>query len=124
MDTFSPGRDSYRAGPPEDESDSERRTVIVELRTVEPLVRRLSHGVFNDNAGPGSARRRVIDILSGFRADAPLPPIQLDRLPPGSPYQFRIYNGAHRFYCSMAVGFTRIPAVVYEFEEWIRRAGG
>jgi hypothetical protein len=47
----------------------------VAVADVRPLIRKLSHGVFNDS-GPGrregTARERVVRILKWFRDDVPI----------------------------------------------------
>ncbi len=33
------------------------------------------------------------------------------RLPDGSASSHRLYHGAHRFYCSVAAGYSHVPAI-------------
>lgn len=115
---FRPEAQSY---PPKVAADLDREVELVAIVDVEPLERDLSHGVFNDSEELGSARQRVVQILRGFVSKDEIPPILIDRLEPPEPYRFRLRNGAHRFYCSVAAGFTHVPAVVYAPEEWRRR---
>lgn len=108
MEGFAPSRPAFRPDP----------TVFpglpvleVAIADVEPADRQLSHGVFNDSPSAGSARQRVVSILRGFRDGAAIPPVELVRLAPGGPYEFRLYHGVHRFYCAVAVGFSAVAAV-------------
>lgn len=88
---------------------------LIALSDVAPLLRRLSHGVFNNDAETGlSAPERVHRILVALRDDVPLPPVELVRQAPGYPQPYRLAHGAHRFYCSLAAGFTHIPAIVFD----------
>jgi hypothetical protein len=59
----------------------------------------------------GFNRERMLKILSGIRANDPLPPIDVEIADPGQrPYRLR--GGFHRFYASMTCGFTHIPVDV------------
>lgn len=82
----------------------------IAVAEVEPLLRQLSRGVFNDSPEFGTARERVVSILTAFREDVPLPPIEMVRAEPGSSHRFRLSHGAHRFYCAIAAGFSPVPA--------------
>ena len=83
----------------------------VAINDVEPLVRHGSHGVFNDNTEFGTARDRVVRILSGFRENSHIPPIEVSRLPSVTPPRYKLIHGAHRFYCAIAAGYSHVPAI-------------
>lgn len=84
------------------------------IADIAPVRRTLSHGVFNHDAESGlSARDRVMRILKGFREDAALPPVVIEKADHGETHPYRLTQGAHRFYLSIAAGFTHIPAVVF-----------
>src|SRR6266853_317016 len=117
MVDFQPNARSYS---PKVTEDIDRDVELIAIVDVEPLERKLSHGVFNDSAELGSARERVTQILRGFKAGAKIPPVLIDRLEPPARYLYRLRNGAHRFYCALAAGFTHVPAIVYEPSEWKR----
>lgn len=104
MQGFRPQRSSYRA------QEALLPVQEVPIAEVEPLLRQLSHGVFNDNLEFGTARERVVSILAAFRDDVPLPPIDVVRSMPGSSYRFKLWHGAHRFYCAVAAGLRAVPA--------------
>jgi hypothetical protein len=110
MDEFVPPSPSY----PSDSETLRGWTVVqIALDEVEPLDRNLSHGVFNDSTEFGTARSRVVNLLSGMRSGSRIPPVELTQVPDDGLYKYRLKHGAHRFYCSRAAGFTHIPAVVY-----------
>jgi len=108
MDGWKPSSPSYRV-----DHDRFPNTFEVSIADVDPLrQRRLSHGIFNDDAETGrSARDRVIEILRGFVEDVAIPPVQIVRIPGCGPRMYRLYHGAHRFYLSIAAGFTHVPAL-------------
>jgi hypothetical protein len=78
---------------------------------LQPVLRQGSHGVFNNNPEFGTAHDRVVQILRGFREQSSIPPIEVARLPPIQSPQFKLIHGAHRLYCSIAAGFSHVPAV-------------
>jgi hypothetical protein len=85
---------------------------LVRIDEVAPVPRELSHGVFNDDAQTElKAKDRVVKILQGFANDEAIPPVEILKLPIGAPYTYKLVHGAHRFYLSIAAGFTHIPAV-------------
>jgi hypothetical protein len=49
--------------------------------------------------------------LLGFVRNVELPPVELLRQTNPGPYPFCLKNGVHRLYCSLAAGYTHIPAV-------------
>jgi len=90
----------------------------VRIEEVEPVHRELSDGIFNDDKETGlTARERVISILQGFREDAGMSPIKVVRLPLNEPYRYKLFHGVHRFYCSLAAGFTHVPVVERDLNE-------
>lgn len=114
MEGFVPASPSYGS---DCETFRQWPVELVALDDVEPLDRKLSHGVFNDSPSFGTARDRVVNILSGILVASKMPPVELMRLNGNAVHKFRLKHGAHRFYCSRAAGFTHIPAVVYPFSE-------
>jgi hypothetical protein len=108
MAGFLPAREAYRANPAPYPVE---RVVAIPIGHVEPLERKLSHGIFNDSNVFGTARERVVSIFKGFREDAAIPPVHVVRLAPGGAYRFKLRAGAHRFYCAVAAAFTHVSAV-------------
>jgi hypothetical protein len=43
--------------------------------------------------------------------DGAIPPIELVGTPAGSLFRYKLTAGTHRLYCSLAAGFTHVPAV-------------
>jgi hypothetical protein len=54
-------------------------------------------------------RVRMVNLLQAIVSRTALPPVQVEELSLGD-YHYRLHHGAHRFYASVAVGFTHIPA--------------
>lgn len=54
--------------------------------------------------------KRMLRILKGIALGQPLPAIHVDR-PPAPRLLFRVRNGFHRYYGSIAVGCSKTPAV-------------
>ncbi|MGD0633003.1 MAG: hypothetical protein ABSA13_01810 [Beijerinckiaceae bacterium] len=67
-------------------------------------------GIFNDNE-EATARERVVRILKGFLEGAAIPPVMLVKCTSNSDFRWKIGNGSHRFYCSLAAGFSHVPAI-------------
>jgi hypothetical protein len=90
---------------PQDIGIPQVEATLVRLDAIEPVERTLSTGtVFESKAS-------LLRILTGFKSGQPLPPVHAREAIPG-PYRYTLYNGAHRFYASLAAGFTHIPVVV------------
>lgn len=106
MDSFHPPSSCYRAAP---QGGSGERIFEVPLHEIAPVRRNTGVGIFNGN-DELSAHDRVVRILIGFRAGDGIPPIELVDMPVGSPYRFKLTAGTHRLYCSLAAGFTHVPA--------------
>lgn len=83
----------------------------VPIEDVGPVRRAPGVGIFNESEEGTSARDRVVSILSGFRSNVPIPPVQIVTRQAGYPYPYKLVAGAHRLYCSLAAGFTYIPAI-------------
>ncbi len=106
---FVASRSSYRVDP---NAFPGRKVYEVLIKDIGPVQRTLSTGPFNDDKETGlSAKERVINILRGFRGDVAIPPVEVVKLPQGSPYKYKLTHGTHRLYCSLATGFTHVPAV-------------
>lgn len=73
-------------------------------------------GIFNDSEEEGTARERVLRILRGFRLDNAIPPVEI--VEGQHPHRYKLTHGAHRFYCSLAAGFTSVPTI--EGFDWHR----
>lgn len=108
MLNFSPRSDAYRVDLPRHQG----KVFAVSLNDVSPVIRSPGVPIFKDDPETGRpVRERVVSILRGFRVEAAFPPVEVRCMPPGSEHKYELKAGAHRFYCSLAVGFASVPAV-------------
>ena len=109
MQGFVPLSRSYRV---DSQAFPGRDVYEVRIDTVAPVRRHLSHGVFNDDVETGlGAKDRVTNILCGFLTITAIPPVEILSLPSDAQHKYELKHGAHRFYLSIAAGFTHVPAV-------------
>jgi hypothetical protein len=83
----------------------------VSIEEVGPVCRSSGVGIFNDSSEGMSARERVVSILRGFRLNAVIPRVEIVESLRSSAHRYKLVHGAHRFYCSLAAGFTHVPTV-------------
>lgn len=104
---FVPASSAYRA----DLSFSKNGEPILEVRIsdVGPVHRPV--GVFRDSEEGISAQERVLRILRGFRLVEAIPPVRVVECESRSPHRYKLTDGTHRLYCSLAAGFTHVPAM-------------
>ena len=100
MDKFSPRTDYYIY------SQKQAEIQIVPLAGIKPPTR--SPGT------PWFKKYKLMPIFFAFQSpECELSPIEV--LPVDArPYRFKVYNGFHRYYASIAAGYTQIPIVVVE----------
>ncbi len=79
-----------------------QKVCLIALTDVEPARRLPGIPIFNRS-------KSVICILQGFVSSSAIPPIKLVRTT--GPHPYKLADGVHRFYCSLAAGFTHIPAI-------------
>ena len=80
---------------------------IVPLVDIEPPTRAL--GV------PPFKKYKLVPLLLAFSSpECALPPVEVCSVAPSGPYRFKVFNGYHRYYASIAVGYTALPVVVRE----------
>jgi hypothetical protein len=104
LNNFTPTSAAYR---------SSDEAAPVPFKDVEPPYRVMTH----PKDWRGFDRTRLVSILKGFVAGAEIEPVPLLELPPVEfplfrPYRYRVSNGFHRFYASIAAGFTHLSGVV------------
>jgi hypothetical protein len=105
---FVPSSRTFRADP----SAAEGQTIFeARIGEVAPLRRNPGVGIFNDDH-KASAQERVVRLLRGFRNGDAIPPVQLVADASFEGCRYKITHGSHRFYCSLAAGFTHVPAIV------------
>ena len=96
-----PMGEAYRS-----KADAER----ILLTSVEPVAR------FKESPkdGNGFDRLRLINALRGILSGDEIPPVRLMELPyldlSPSPYRYTVKDGYHRFFASIAAGFSILPA--------------
>ena len=82
---------------------------LVPLVDVEPPYRRVTH----PKDWRGFDRTRMVSLLKGVATGAEIEPVPLLELPifefSPRPYRYRVLNGVHRFYASIAAGFENLP---------------
>lgn len=107
MKSFTPSTNSYRTHI---KGSNGKEIFEVKIVEVSPVRRNPGVGIFNTNA-EATAKDRVISILTGFLNGSVIPPIEVISEPEGSSFPFKLVHGAHRFYCSLAAGFSHVPAI-------------
>lgn len=103
MEGFTPSRVAFR---------SSAYATPTALRHIEPPFRWPEYPL----DWRGFDRARFVAILSGIATDAEIEPVPVLGVPstdfPPAPFRFRICNGVHRFYASLAAGFECLPVVI------------
>lgn len=101
IDGFTRTAPAYRSTP---------GAMLVPLHAIEPPYRTPAKD------WRGFDRCRLISVLKGIAIGAEIEPVPLLQLPPDlpsrAPYGFRVLDGFHRFYASIATGFERLPASI------------
>jgi hypothetical protein len=91
---FSPSTPAYAALP-----DAAWPVTVVAIPEVTPPAR--NPGVV------GLHQDRTVSLLRAITSNQPLPAISVDR-PPGQA-RYRLRDGYHRYYISVALGFSHVP---------------
>jgi hypothetical protein len=65
------------------------------------------------NSGvPPFKKYKMVPILFALSSpECALPPVEVDALAPAA-HRFRLHNGYHRYYASVAVGYPSLPVVI------------
>jgi hypothetical protein len=112
MVDFAPAALAYNAMPPPYPSEAmlpdDIPSVLVLLRDIKPIDRNLK-GIVGVRLF--ASKERLVRILTGIRENIQLPPIQVVEDEEDG-HVYRLCHGVHRFYASVAAGFTHIPAVI------------
>jgi hypothetical protein len=115
MDNFHRTGRAYRVDPIETFGKSVFEVSIAE---VAPMRRAPGVGIFN-TTDEKTAQERVVSILKGFVVGAAIPPIEVLLIAETEPYRYRLLAGVHRFYCSIAAGYSHVPAIEgFDFKAW------
>lgn len=77
--------------------------IVVPITQIEPPVR--------DAGTPPFRKYKLVPVLLAFRSpECALPPVPVEQLDAGS-YRYRPINGYHRFYASVAAGYSMLPVI-------------
>jgi hypothetical protein len=100
MDNFSTKGGRFYAYPP-DAQDVD----VVAISDVEPPMR---------NSGvPPLKKHKMVPILFGLSSpECALPPVEVQALAAPAAHRFKVHNGYHRYYASVAVGYPLLPIVI------------
>jgi hypothetical protein len=99
MESFSPAATFY----PYSQRDVGAHTVpIAEVKPPE-----------RDAGVIGFHKNRMAPILLAFTSDrCAVPAVPVRELAAGEPYRYEVLNGYHRYYASVAAGYTRLPVII------------
>jgi hypothetical protein len=102
MGTFSRGGSQFYPCWP-----ASQQIQIVSLAEVEPPTR--------DPSVPPFKKYKLIPVLFGFQSpEGSLPPVSVSLRGAAGPYRYRVYDGYHRYYASVAAGYSSLPVVLME----------
>ena len=104
---FVPTSNAYRPDPVHFPG---RQVYLVAMQDIGPVMRGPGVAIFNGN-DEASARERVVRILRSLRSGDAIPPVEVVEGRPGYQYPYKLVHGTHRFYCTLAAGYTHVPAV-------------
>ncbi len=115
MDRFRPAAPHFTPG----EQPEGRPVEVVPLDRLRPLVR--SPGFTMDASG--FRRTGMVSVLQAIRDGAAIEPVHAFEIEGGDDagYHHGLYHGCHRFYASVAVGYTHIPIASIGTEADVRR---
>ena len=82
---------------------------LVPASDIVPLKRKPGIPGFGEN---GLNDQRLESLFRAFRSDIPLPPVQLIEVKLGGRYRYKVYHGVHRYFASVAAGFSHLPVTV------------
>ena len=86
-------------------------TMLIPLTEIEPVPRLVKKDF------RGFDPDRLIQLLRGFVSSDKIEPVPLSELPllefPATPHRFRVRDGFHQLYASIAVGYECLPATIW-----------
>jgi hypothetical protein len=96
------GQFYYYGGYPDSE-----RVQVVDLAIVEPSIRTVGVPLFK--------KYKLVPVLFALTSpECSLPPVKVALHPEPDRYLYRVTNGLHRYYASVAVGYTRLPVIIQD----------
>ena len=94
-----------------------KKIFVVDISDINPNIRGEGIPIFNDgevDGKPRTARERTVSIMKAIMSKSALPPVEVvDSQVSG--YKYKLVHGSHRLHCSIAAGFSKIPAI-YGFD--------
>ena len=109
MASYSPEDVSYK---PDINKANGQKVMFLPISEIAPLKERAKcRGVFCGNE-EDTARGRVVRILKWFKENKEIEPISVAKLKDNEKYKYKVLAGSHRFHCSIAVGFSEVPAIM------------
>ena len=90
----------------DDHFASAEAETVIEIRQVSSPVRTPGERWFHED--------RMVRILGGIVSRQSMPPINVDE-PPQGPHPYRVRDGLHRYYASLAAGFSGIPVRILPY---------
>lgn len=112
------GFSSESKGKSHYEYENSENIFLVSVAEVFPKIRGENVPIFKDGESDGvfkTARERTVSILKAIELRVPLPPVKVVNLTDDKKYKFKLVEGCHRFHCTIAAGFEKIPTV-YGFD--------
>jgi len=88
---------------------SSENTEVVDITEIEPPTR--------NNGIPAFKKYKLVPVLMAFTSpECELPPVHVVKHSTGE-YKYTVANGYHRYYASIAVGYSMLPVLVIEHYE-------
>lgn len=84
-------------------ADPEWPTVNISIQQIQAPIR--------DFGTTGLHKERTISLLGAYLNDTQLPPVIVNELPDRKEY-YEVLSGYHRYYTSVAFGFTSLPVSI------------
>lgn len=95
------------------EYENSETVFLVSIADVFPRIRGEGVPIFKDGESDGvikTAKERTVSILRAIKLGISLPPVKVVSMTGDTKYKFKLVEGCHRFHCSIAAGYEKIPA--------------
>lgn len=90
-----------------------KEILIINISDIYPKIRGEAVPIFKDGEVDDvlkTAKERTESILKAIMSNSKLPPVEIVDLNKEG-YKYKLVHGSHRLHCSIAAGFTQIPAM-------------
>jgi len=93
--------------------------MVIRVLELAPLWRTPGLAGFSEN---GFREEKMIPVLRAFRSKIPLPPVEVIKVNKNSAdsRRYELHDGMHRYYASMAAGFSHLPVIVRQDVQDVR----